>query len=68
MKTIWERYHLSLQKFSQLISERLYVPSQTGSHDMGSQHLGDLASSYIEHQNFPVATHPPFRGIKISRR
>jgi hypothetical protein len=35
---------------------------------MGSQHLGDLASSYIEHQNFPVATHPPFRGIKISRR
>jgi len=45
MKTICERYHLSLQKFSQLISERLYVPSQTGSHDMGSQYLGDLASS-----------------------
>jgi hypothetical protein len=68
MKLIWEHYHLSLQKFFQRLSERLYVPSQTGSHDMGSQYLGDLASSYIENKNFPVATNPAFRGIKISRR
>jgi len=68
MKTIWEHCHLSLQKFFQQVSERLYVPSQTGSHDIGSQYLGDLASSYIEHQNFPVPTDPSFRGIKISRR
>ena len=68
MKLISEYYHLSFQKFFQRLSERLYVPSQTGSHDIGNQYLGDLASSYIENKNFPVATNPAFRGIKISRR
>ena len=52
MKLIWEHCHLSFQKFFQRLSERLYLPSQTGSHDMGSQYLGDLASSYIENKNF----------------
>jgi hypothetical protein len=67
MKLIWEHYHLSFQKFFQRLSERLYVPSQTGSHDMGNQYLGDLASSYIEHPNFQLSNRPVFRGVKLSK-
>ena len=67
MKNLWERCNLFLQKFLQRVSEKLYVPSQTGSHDMGSQYLGDLASSYIENKNFPVVTNPAFRGVKLSK-
>ena len=68
MKLISGHCHLFFQKFFQRLSERLYVPSQTGSHDMGSQYLGDLASSYIENKNFPVPTKAAFRGITISKR
>jgi hypothetical protein len=67
MKLIWEHYHLSFQKFFQRLSERLYVPSQTGSHDMGNQYLGDLASSYIEHPHFQLPNRPVFRGVKLSK-
>jgi hypothetical protein len=67
MKLIWEHYHLSLHKFFQRLSERLYVPSQTGSHDMGNQYLGDLASSYIENKDFQVSNRPAFRGVKLSK-
>jgi hypothetical protein len=67
MKLIWEHYHLSLQKLFQRLSERLYVPSQTGSHDMGNQYLGDLASSYIENKNIQVSNRPAFRGVKLSK-
>jgi hypothetical protein len=56
-----------VQKFIQRLSERLYVPSQTGSHDMGNQYLGDLASSYIEHPNFQLPNSPVFRGVKLSK-
>ena len=67
MKLIWEHYHLSFQKFFQRLSERLYVPSQTGSHDIGNQYLGDLASSYIEHPKFQLPNRPVFRGLKLSK-
>jgi hypothetical protein len=67
MKSLYERFNLFLQKFLQRVSEKLYVPSQTGSHDMGSQHLGDLASSYIQHPNFQLPNRPVFRGIKLSK-
>ena len=67
MKSLYERFHLFLQKFLQLVSEKLYVPSQTGSHDMGSQFLGDLASSYIENKSIQVSNRPVFRGIKLSK-
>jgi hypothetical protein len=67
MKSHYERFNLFLQKFLQRISEKLYVPSQTGSHDMGSQFLGDLASSYIENKSFQVSNRPVFRGIKLSK-
>jgi hypothetical protein len=68
MKLISENYHLSFQKFFQRLSERLYVPSQTGSHDIGNQYLGDLASSYTENKDFPLPTSSAFRGITISKR
>jgi hypothetical protein len=68
MKTIWDRYHLFLQNVFQRLSEKLYVPCQTGSHEMGSQHMGDMASTYIEHTHLPVTTRSPFRGIQLSKR
>ena len=67
MKYLWEHFHLSVQKFIQRLSERLYVPSQTGSHDMGNQYLGDLASSYIEHPKFQLPNRPVFKGVKLSK-
>ncbi|NDF04830.1 MAG: hypothetical protein EB066_00105 [Betaproteobacteria bacterium] len=67
MKYLWEHFHLSLQKFLQRVSERLYVPCQTGSHEMGNQYLGDVASSYIEHPNFQLPNRPAFRGVKLSK-
>jgi hypothetical protein len=67
MKYLWEHFHLSVQKFFQRLSERLYVPSQTGSHEMGNHYLGDLASSYIEHPNFQLPNRPVFRGVKLSK-
>ncbi len=57
--------YVVFQKMLQRLSERLYVPSQTGSHDVGTQFLGNLTSSYIEHQNFPNIVKSSFRGIKI---
>jgi len=68
MENILQRWRSFFQKKSDRISEILYVPSQTGSHDVGAQYLGDVASSYLEHQNFPEAGRLPFRGIKLSKR
>ncbi len=67
MKLISGHCHLFFQKFFQRLSERLYVPSQTGSHDIGNQYLGDLASSYIEHPKFQLPNRPVFRGVKLSK-
>ena len=57
--------YVVFQKMLQRLSDRLYGPSQTGSHDVGTQFLGNLASSYVEHQNFPNIVKSSFRGIKI---
>jgi hypothetical protein len=57
--------YVVFQKMLQRLSERLYVPSQTGSHDVGTQFLGNLTSSYVEHQNFPNIVKSSFRGIRI---
>ena len=40
-------------------------PSPTGSHDMGDQYLGDMASAYVEIQNFPEAGRKPFHRIQV---
>ena len=49
------------------LSDALYVPSQTGSHQMGDQYMGDYASSYVENHNFPDSARAPFKGIQIHR-
>ncbi len=67
MKYFGEHFHLSVQKLVQRVSALLYVPSQTGSHEMGNHYLGDLASSYIEHPNFQLSNRPVFRGVKLSK-
>jgi hypothetical protein len=66
MANFSEISHPFLKKMLRLLSEKLYVPTQTGSHDVGTQYLGNLASSYVEHQNFPNTVKSTFRGIKIS--
>jgi len=35
---------------------------------VGAQYLGDVASSYLEHQNFPEAGRLPFKGVVLSIR
>jgi len=46
----------------------LYVPSQTGSHDVREQYMGDVASTYVDHKNFPDAARSPFRGVVVPKR
>jgi len=55
-------------KSSQRFAEIIYVPSPTGSHDVGDQYLGDAASTYVEHKDFPDAARLPFRGVVLSKR
>jgi len=47
------------------LTDALYVPSRTGSYGVGDQYLGDLASAYVENNNFPDAARVPFKGIQI---
>jgi hypothetical protein len=68
MENFLQRWRSFFLKKSNRLSEILYVPSQTGSHDVGAKYLGDVASSYLEHQNFPEAARSPFRGIKLPKR
>ena len=55
-------------KSSQRFSEIIYVPSPTGSHDVGDQYLGDAASTYVEHKDFPDSARLPYRGVVLSKR
>ena len=68
MHNFLERMCSFFTKSSQRLSEILYVPRQTGSHDVGDQYLGDVASTYVEHVNFPRAARLPFRGVVLSKR
>lgn len=68
MKNILKRSHSFFLKISDRLSSILYVPSQTGSHDVGEQYMGDVASTYVEHKNFPEAARSPFRGLVLSKR
>ena len=68
MRNIFEpAYSLFLKSYRNL-ADLLYVPTQTGSHDLGEQYLGDLASAYVEHKNFPEAAQTPFKGFLFSKR
>jgi hypothetical protein len=68
MKKIYKSTCSFFLKISERLSERLYVPSQTGSHNVGEQCLGDVASTYVDHKNFPEAARSPFRGVVLSKR
>jgi hypothetical protein len=67
MGNFLEHMHSFFVKTFQRLSELLYVPSQTGSHDLGEQYLGDVASTYVDHKNFPEAARSPFRGVVLSK-
>ena len=60
-KNLWSR---ALEK-RQRLTEAMYVPTQTGSHDLGDKYLGDMASAYIEIRDFPDAGRNPFQRIEI---
>ena len=68
MGNIFEHMHSFFVKLFQRLSELLYVPSQTVSHDLGGQYLGDVASTYVDHKNFPEAARSPFRGVVLPKR
>jgi len=67
MKNNFMCVRLFFVKSFQRLSEILYVPSQTGSHDLGEQYLGDVASTYVDHKNFPEAARSPFRGVVLAK-
>ena len=46
------------------LADAMYVPTPTGSHDMGDRYLGDTASAYVEIQSYPEAGRQPFHRIK----
>lgn len=60
-KNLWSR---ALEK-RQRLTEAMYVPTQTGSHDLGDKYLGDMASAYIEIRDFPDAGRNPFQRIEV---
>jgi hypothetical protein len=43
----------------------LYVPAQTGSHDMGDQFMGNWASAYVAIEHFPEAGRQPFHRFQF---
>jgi len=68
MKNTLRRIRVFFVRSSQHLSEILYVPSQTGSHDLGEQYMGDTASTYVEHKNYPESARAPFRGVELTKR
>ncbi len=68
MENIYKCTRSFLRKISERLSEILYVPSQTGSHDLGEQYMGDTASTYVEHKNYPESARAPFRGVELTKR
>jgi len=68
MENIYKCTRSFLTKISERLSEILYVPSQTGSHDLGEQYMGDIASTYVEHKNYPESARAPFKGVVLTKR
>ena len=68
MKSIASCARVYFSKSVQRLTEILYVPTQTGSHELGDQYLGDIAASYVEHKNFPDAGRSTFRGVVLHKK
>ena len=58
----------NIQQLRQRIANALYVPTPTGSHEMGDHYLGDMAGAYVEINNYPEAGRKPFHRIQIHVR
>jgi hypothetical protein len=58
-------FKTSLAPLRRRLQQALYVPAQTGSHDMGDQFMGSLASAYVEIEHFPEAGRQPFRRFQL---
>ena len=61
----FQHYWRCLIQLRRRMDEALYVPTPTGSHEMGDHYLGDMASAYVEIQNFPEAARKPFHRLQI---
>jgi hypothetical protein len=68
MKSISTYLRVYLSMSVQRLTEILYVPTQTGSHELGDQYLGDITASYVEHKNFPDAGRSPFRRVVLQNK
>jgi hypothetical protein len=55
----------SLAQLRRRMLAAMYVPAQTGSHDMGDQFMGNLASAYVEIEHFPEAGRQPFHRLQF---
>ena len=66
--TAFKHLRMYFEHISRRLSDAMYVPSQTGSFVTGDQYLGDLASSYVENNNFPDAARVPFKGIQLNKK
>jgi hypothetical protein len=53
------------QQLLRRLSDAVYVPTETGSHDMGDHYLGQVASAYVEIKFFPEAGRHPFHRIQV---
>jgi len=64
---IYLRVTKDYQRLSRWLSDVLYVPSQTGSHYVPDQYMGDIASTFVEANSFPEAARSRFKVIQIQR-
>ena len=68
MKSISTYLRVFFSMSVQRVTEILYVPTQTGSHELGDQYLGDITASYVEHKNFPDAGRSPLRRVVLQHK
>ena len=54
-----------IHQFSDHVANRFYTPTATGSHDIGLPMMGHVASSSVEHTNWPEAARTPMLRIDI---
>ena len=66
--TVYKQLSLLWSNLTQRFYKAMYVPSETGSHDMGSHYMGDMASSYVEYQHFPEAARSPLRRLQVNSK
>jgi hypothetical protein len=66
--TLYKQLSLLWMDVSRRFSKAMYVPSETGSHDMGAHYMGDMASSYVEYKNFPEAARSPLRRLQVGSK